>query len=53
MLFLLNSITLVHLQKLVRGNPITLLGLGVLKIQVILSVLEELAGSNIHAYLIF
>merc|ERR1719361_2655491 len=40
---------LVHLQKLVGGNPIALLGLRVLEIQVILALLEELASRNIHA----
>ena len=41
--------SLVHLGQLVAGDPVLRLALRVLEVQVVLAVLAELAGSNVHA----
>jgi hypothetical protein len=40
---------LVHLAKLLRRNPVLGIRLGVLEVQVVLAVLVELGGGNVHA----
>ena len=39
----------VHLAELLRRDPVLRVGLGVLEVQVVLSVLVELGGGHVHA----
>merc|ERR1719411_991394 len=41
--------TLVHLEQLIRCDPVLLLSLRVLEVQVVLAVFKELAGCDVHA----
>ncbi len=41
--------SLVHFAKLLGRDPVSWVGVGVLEVQVVLAVLVELGGSNVHA----